>query len=685
MGQYIKDGILYLNQYLDENLHQGSQTLLYRTSETSDTFRGTSESFGGAYIIVDYETTEDYVVDRTPTMSAEEIDTMLADLKEDLDYDEFVKLSEESLQAEAEFQALLQETTNPKVLEILKSFELERQQLYDNYYSLADTRMGIDVDDIKAAEDTDELLETLGYTTRQLRSGELADYENNEDFVKMIVEEEDGSTYVNYVKTSTEEMVVVDEKANTVTTFHSSGVNYGNSGARMFRSSRSGSNSGDEYADAINSVSTAFNALEAAVDAEMELTKDRIAKLDDTIGSMEEFTEYERRVVNRANYQRLSFLRHLKTRYIPYIGGLLNIGSLWSDYNDRQVALQNREDTIKEYDDIVAGRDDRDLKDPKACLKALLALADAYQNLADAIGAKIISSVTQLLAGIGSIAALIPTGGWSALFGLATWLAGLAVDKALDYVINEYKIDVSNAKAARDKACETKSRPRRKVEPIIDPSGYVYEAVPSNRVESVTATTYYKGSSGEPVLWDAENYGQRNPLLTTSDGEYRWDVPSGDWKVTYTKDGYEAQDSVDIYGWLPVLPVQTEVHVPLESTAAPAVASAYGYSDSLRLTFSQYMKEESLSGQITMTQGEEVLSGDDLILTWLNSEDSDLYYHRSFASILQITRADGTEWKSGPATITVNGGKNYVDTALDPWSQTIDILTAPAEIQGSAS
>src|SRR5690606_3526423 len=48
---------------------------------------------------------------------------------------------------------------------------------------------------------------------------------------------------------------------------------------------------------------------------------------------------------------------------------------------------------------------------------------------------------------------------------------------------------------------------------IHDPSGYVYEAVESNRLEGVTATlTQAPASDGPWTVWDAEWFGQTNPL-----------------------------------------------------------------------------------------------------------------------------------------------------------------------------
>lgn len=77
----------------------------------------------------------------------------------------------------------------------------------------------------------------------------------------------------------------------------------------------------------------------------------------------------------------------------------------------------------------------------------------------------------------------------------------------------------------------------------MDPSGYVYEAVASNRLQGVTATCYYKemvedmyGDLHENiVLWDAAEYAQENPLFTDENGMYAWDVPQGLWQVKFEK------------------------------------------------------------------------------------------------------------------------------------------------------
>ncbi len=127
---------------------------------------------------------------------------------------------------------------------------------------------------------------------------------------------------------------------------------------------------------------------------------------------------------------------------------------------------------------------------------------------------------------------------------------------------------------------------------LIDPSGYIYEAVWDNRVEGATATVYYLDEeTGEPVEWNAAEYGQTNPQVTGSDGTYAWDVPIGQWKVVVEKEGYESVESE----WLPVPPVQTDVNLGLISLEKPAVKEVHLYQDSVVVEFTQYMQVDGMS------------------------------------------------------------------------------------------
>ena len=124
---------------------------------------------------------------------------------------------------------------------------------------------------------------------------------------------------------------------------------------------------------------------------------------------------------------------------------------------------------------------------------------------------------------------------------------------------------------------------------IWDPSGYVYEAVPENRLEGVTATVVYRDTDiGIWKVWDAEWYLQENPLITDNMGVYGWDVPPGQWQVIYEKSGYETTLS-DV---LTVPPPHTDVNISMISTASPYVTSvvAAGGGRYIDIDFSKFMK-----------------------------------------------------------------------------------------------
>ena len=138
---------------------------------------------------------------------------------------------------------------------------------------------------------------------------------------------------------------------------------------------------------------------------------------------------------------------------------------------------------------------------------------------------------------------------------------------------------------------------------VLDPSGFVYEGVESNRLEGVKATVYYKevttdmygDKHEEIVLWNAEDYAQENPLFTDANGMYAWDVPEGLWQVKFEKEGYETTCSE----WLPVPPPQLEVNVPMVQIAIPEVVSSKAYQDEngkymVELEFSKYMRPATL-------------------------------------------------------------------------------------------
>lgn len=155
------------------------------------------------------------------------------------------------------------------------------------------------------------------------------------------------------------------------------------------------------------------------------------------------------------------------------------------------------------------------------------------------------------------------------------------------------------------------------VEYVLDPSGYVYEGVASNRLEGVTATIYYRADENSPAtLWDATDYDQENPVLTDEFGMYAWDVPEGQWQIKFEKAGYETTQSE----WLPVPPPQLNINIPMVQSTAPVVKKVKANNDGIEIEFDKYMLTESLTDNIFATDEGNLISG---TLEWLNPEGKD--------------------------------------------------------------
>lgn len=244
----------------------------------------------------------------------------------------------------------------------------------------------------------------------------------------------------------------------------------------------------------------------------------------------------------------------------------------------------------------------------------------------------------------------------------------------------------------------------------IDPSGIVYEAVLSNPVEGATVTLYttdgnfvpqyqknadglevYVGQDGKPIAPNNTNTYQGSgtltvpdvnnldpkelTLITGPDGRYQWMVPAGLWYVTAEKaaDGYESGSSnSDVaavvskngINWLPVLPAQLDVNIPLVSYDIPTVEVEYR-TDGVYLTFSKYMDETTLTAdgafKLTDSEGQEIQN---VTVELLNSEQApaNIKYSGttpSYTSQVKLAVAEGTTL-SGNVTVTIDSGvKSY--------------------------
>ena len=194
----------------------------------------------------------------------------------------------------------------------------------------------------------------------------------------------------------------------------------------------------------------------------------------------------------------------------------------------------------------------------------------------------------------------------------------------------------------------------------IDPRGFVYAGLESCRVYDATVTAYYIPFDSETddesfwdapdesrmELWDASEYDQINPLHSTLDGDYAWDVPEGWWKIVVTKDGYEDASSE----WLPVPPPQLEVNVGLTTTMAPAIESAEAVGRDIVLTFVHPLKPDSLK-KVTLKDAEGNAVDFTLDCTVETAPNGD--------SLTRIVTLKPTKPKAGEYTITVTDAVNY--------------------------
>ena len=278
-----------------------------------------------------------------------------------------------------------------------------------------------------------------------------------------------------------------------------------------------------------------------------------------------------------------------------------------------------------------------DQQDAKACQNSCYFLWGAVGSLATADVLANFISDTQIVGGVIASFATAGTSLTSTIIGgsmkAITIIGKLVADMAIDYAIDDLTYAVNSLECELDDDDDSKGDDNDggdhdsgnpDSEADIDPSGYVYEGVSSNRVEGVMASVYYKeivedmyGDKHENiVLWDAEKHAQENPLFTDENGMYRWDVPQGLWQVKFEKEGYETTYSE----WLPVPPPQLEVNIAMKQNSQPEVKSAHAYADGIEVEFSKYMQLDGLTTEnIYVTRNGEFANG---TVTLLNEEQS---------------------------------------------------------------
>lgn len=225
------------------------------------------------------------------------------------------------------------------------------------------------------------------------------------------------------------------------------------------------------------------------------------------------------------------------------------------------------------------------------------------------------------------------------------------------------------------------------IDPIHDPSGYVYEGVSSNRLQGVTATCYYKETVEDMygdlhenvVLWNAEDYAQQNPLFTDENGMYQWDVPQGLWQVRFEKEGYQPAQSE----WLPVPPPQMDVNIGMVQNSQPEVVSARAYEDGVELQFSKYMDPATLNADniyIKCKSADTEVLITDAQIELLNAEAAIEGSEQQYASRLRLA-TDRLGYYDEARIIVSRNVQSYAGIGMtDNFEQQLDVEKKVREI-----
>ena len=297
------------------------------------------------------------------------------------------------------------------------------------------------------------------------------------------------------------------------------------------------------------------------------------------------------------------------------------------------------------------------------------------------------TSDTEIVAGVvGSVASAgvsLSAAAWGIAQKALVGLGSFAVDYGIEFAKNKIKKGISELECYK-KEDEKKKKdqviwPFNPVEHVMDPSGYVYEAVSSNRLQGVTASCYYKETVEDMygdlheniVLWDAEEYAQENPLFTDENGMYQWDVPQGLWQVKFEKEGYLTTYSE----WLPVPPPQLDVNIAMTQQLQPVVKSAKAYSEGIDVEFDKYMDPATLNTEnIKLTRNSVAVDG---TIELLNEEKVSKDNDQTYASKLLFKVPEGQELlTTDDVKLTISKNvESYAGVPMqESYSQSFDVL-----------
>lgn len=275
------------------------------------------------------------------------------------------------------------------------------------------------------------------------------------------------------------------------------------------------------------------------------------------------------------------------------------------------------------------------------------------------------------------------------LSGYAECSKYFSIEQKFNTLWKQYKIAIRKLKCGGKYGEEHKHKDptHSGVNPIVDPSGYVYEGVSSNRLQGVTATCYYKETVEDMygdlhenvVLWNAEDYAQQNPLFTDENGMYQWDVPQGLWQVRFEKEGYQPAQSE----WLPVPPPQMDVNIGMVQNSQPEVVSARAYEDGVELQFSKYMDPATLTADniyIKCKSADTEVLITDAQIELLNAEAAIEGSEQQYASRLRLA-TDRLGYYDEARIIVSRNVQSYAGIGMtDNFEQQLDVEKKVREI-----
>lgn len=308
-------------------------------------------------------------------------------------------------------------------------------------------------------------------------------------------------------------------------------------------------------------------------------------------------------------------------------------------------------------------------------IKATVELVNEFTSDTEIVGGVVGSVAT---AGVSLTAAA-----WGIAQKALVGLGSFAVDAGLSYAKSKIKNGIKALKCYK-KDDEKKKKdeidwPFNPVEHVMDPSGFVYEAVTSNRVQGVTASCYYKETVEDMygdlheniVLWNAEDYAQENPLFTDENGMYQWDVPQGLWRVKFEKEGYQTTYSE----WLPVPPPQLDVNIAMTQMVQPLVKSGKAYSEGVEIEFDKYMDPATLTtDNIKLTRNSNPVAG---TIVLLNEEAVSKDNAQTYASKIRFQMPeDETLLTTDEVKLTISKNvESYAGIQMqEEYSQSFDVL-----------